>query len=124
MINGRPAVENDRGMVQNIDPGCPEILRLDTFYMDKLVKLQIDLVFVSHLGIRGFFSGRLRLGDKYSLNLQDVATFSDTEKVILTILPLWILSPTTREEFQGYKGIKSYRITKYVWISTIPIHGR
>jgi hypothetical protein len=121
MIDCRPAVENYRCVLEDIDPAGAEIFRRNPFNADELKKIQNNLVFVSYLEIGRFFSGRLRLGDKYSLNLQVFMTLVDIEKFVLTILPLWTEWPTTMEEFQGYKGIKTYKILIYGMISKVPV---
>jgi len=110
MIDSSSAVKNYCRIFQNIDPAGSEIFRSYPFNADKLEKIQDNLVLVCNLKIGRFFSGRLRLGDKYSFNLQAFKTLVDIEKSVLTILPSWTAMPTTMEEFQGYKGIKTYKI--------------
>jgi hypothetical protein len=121
MVDGGPTVEYNGSMVENIDPAGPEIFGRNTLDTDKLEKIQYNLVPISNLKIGRLFCGRLWLGDQYSLNLQVFMTLVDIEKIILTILPLWTVLPTTKEEFQGYKGIKTYKISIYGMKSIIQV---
>jgi hypothetical protein len=70
VVDRDTAVEHNCRKIKQIDPGGPEFLARNALDTDKLEKIQINLVFFSYLEIWGFFCGRLRLGDQYSLNFQ------------------------------------------------------